>query len=502
MANELLLPSQETLIQRLLHLACYGQQLVLLSGANGSGKTSVLAGLADELDTRNLALVSCPQHVAAQEIRRKIIMQLLPDPLFDDEVSLVDTLLRFVSTLNKPLHILLDDAEHLPLAVWAELLLVTEIQCAGYPITVTATVSTEFAEGFSHQLPARLRNVLLPIVILPLSLAEREGLYQTLLTRSKQSTFTPRSIIVPQLQRQTGTPAEVVELIELALNETPVVKMQRAWGKYFAAGALAVFMMGCLAWYGYKASVPLPEVTLASPVLAATNVDMIEFAKAIIEPSDSESDIPAAALHGLTLLSITDFADVSGVTSQDEFSSPQNEFAANLPSHDDADVSSELLQDALNVAGVETSTIRPPQARKVELLSVAAKPASHPTKRPVAQSDAQSSTQSSVISASAVDAPKAAATKLPMKGFTLQVASVKHRDSLAPVLEKLKGQPITICRHRDWWVVLVGDFAERATASQISQQLTAKGFSKPWLRAWKELGDYQLEKRISDEISS
>ncbi|MDN5370275.1 MAG: DamX protein, partial [Shewanella sp.] len=108
--EQLLLPSQEALLYRLQHLACYGEQLVLLTGAVGAGKTTLITALANELEDYNLALVACPQHASAAEIRRKIIMQLLPDPLFDDETPLVDTLLRFVPQLQKPLHILLDDA--------------------------------------------------------------------------------------------------------------------------------------------------------------------------------------------------------------------------------------------------------------------------------------------------------------------------------------------------------------------------------------------------------
>lgn len=78
--EELLLPSQEALLQRLQHLACYGQQLVLLQGQAGAGKTRLLTALANVLDEHNLALVSCPQHADAAEIRRKLLIQLLPDP--------------------------------------------------------------------------------------------------------------------------------------------------------------------------------------------------------------------------------------------------------------------------------------------------------------------------------------------------------------------------------------------------------------------------------------
>ncbi|WP_219013288.1 ATP-binding protein, partial [Shewanella algae] len=141
--EELLLPSQEALLQRLQHLACYGQQLVLLQGQAGAGKTRLLTALANVLDEHNLALVSCPQHADAAEIRRKLLIQLLPDPLFDDEQPLADTLLRYLGEMRKPIHILIDDADNMPLALWAECLLLTQLQARGEPITLTCSVSPE-----------------------------------------------------------------------------------------------------------------------------------------------------------------------------------------------------------------------------------------------------------------------------------------------------------------------------------------------------------------------
>ncbi|KFZ36217.1 hypothetical protein HR45_17670 [Shewanella mangrovi] len=477
MANELLLPSQEALIQRLLHLACYGQQLVLLSGVNGSGKTSLLAGLADELDTRNLSLVSCPQHVSAQEIRRKIIMQLLPDPLFDDDVSLVDTLLRFVSSLNQPIHILLDDAENLPLVLWAELLLLTGLQAAGYPITVTATVSVEFSQHFVHQLPANQRNALLPITIPALSMAEREGLYQTLMSRSQQQTFTPRKIIVPKLERQQGTPAEVVKLIELALIGESQTAAVRPWKTYLAMATGFLVMSAIVSWYGYKALQPLPEVSRASSVLIPNNTTVIvAFANAIIHPPKSVN------LTGVALLG--DGSKPIASVAATKTTASVNAKTKTVTESQQAEVQqSDLLRDAQSVADVQTAEIDVDvnQAAAAQIIS----------ETEVNSTDREGAT-----------AKVAKMNELPTKGYTLQVASVKHQASLAPVLAKLKGRQVMICRHRDWWVVLVGDFSQRANAKQVSKELVASGIASPWLRAWSEVKDYRLERRIADEISS
>ncbi len=99
--------------------------------------------------------------------------------------------------------------------------MLTQLQARGEPITLTCSVSPEFAEQLQLQLPKAQKQQVLPVKLEPLSLVEREGLYQTLLTRSAVHTFTPRAIVVKLLERQQGTPAEVLALLELALNGEP-----------------------------------------------------------------------------------------------------------------------------------------------------------------------------------------------------------------------------------------------------------------------------------------
>ncbi|MCH1920519.1 SPOR domain-containing protein [Shewanella sp. A3A] len=458
--DELLLPSQEALIQRLTHLASYGQQLVLLRGAQGSGKTSLLTALANELDDRNLSLVGCPQHVSEQEIRRKIIMQLLPDPLFDDEVSLADTLLRFTANLQQPIHILLDDADNLPLPLWAELLLLTQIHCAGYPITITASVSPSFAQQLQQQLPAAQRASVLAIAVPALNMAEREGLYQTLLTRSQQHTFTPRKIIGPKLAAQSGTPAEVLALLELALHGTPAEPRRLPWQKWLFSGFGVLLLGGLLTWYALRASVPLPAVPQSQPVLPQVS-PLISYAERMLHP-----DV-VPPLTGLALLETQPLlvADLSTTG----------------PSADGAPMSeedSDLLKDARSVAEVATAAVtntKPTVAATIVGNEAATK-------------------------ANATVDNTANRAVLPHTGYTLQLASVKSRESLQPILAQLSDEPLIICRHRQWWVVLIGNYPQRKDAMAARKQLTAKGFSEPWLRAWKDIQDYQPQPRIGDEI--
>ncbi|WP_412496253.1 AAA family ATPase [Shewanella chilikensis] len=487
--EELLLPSQEALLQRLQHLACYGQQLVLLQGQVGAGKTRLLTALANVLDEHNLALVSCPQHADAAEIRRKLLIQLLPDPLFDDEQPLADTLLRYLGEMRKPIHILIDDADNMPLALWAECLLLTQLQARGEPITLTCSVSPEFAEQLQLQLPKAQKPQVLPVKLEPLSLAEREGLYQTLLTRSAVHTFTPRAIVVKQLERQQGTPAEVLALLELALNGEPPRPRVFPWKTLLISSLAVLSCLALLCWYLLRSTEPLPELTKSALVLEHRTTPLSQFAERWLDnESESASKVLSSAPVYIRLEQPRSQSLVSPAidSQQDPKSAQKTESQADSQSTPEPETGSELLSDAKAALDVKTA----PVTQKPQVKEAASASMNNEAQETQAQSELEQEPSAGV---------------LPTQGYTLQLVSLKRESSLTAFMIKLKKvKNVRVAKHKDWWVVLVGEYASKQEAIEAGKVLQLSlDLPQPLIKSWQSLQHYRLQAGLSNsEISS
>ncbi|GAB1150055.1 MAG: AAA family ATPase [Shewanella algae] len=484
--EELLLPSQEALLQRLQHLACYGQQLVLLQGQAGAGKTRLLTALANVLDEHNLALVSCPQHADAAEIRRKLLIQLLPDPLFDDEQPLADTLLRYLGEMRKPIHILIDDADNMPLALWAECLLLTQLQARGEPITLTCSVSPEFAEQLQLQLPKAQKQQVLPVKLEPLSLVEREGLYQTLLTRSAVHTFTPRAIVVKQLERQQGTPAEVLALLELALNGEPPRPRVFPWKTILISSLAVLISLALLSWYLLRSTEPLPELPKSALVLEHSTSPLSQFAERWLDIDRDQEALSTTPVYVRLEQVQSQVTEPQAVLEQINDQHVETQVVTARSSESE----SELLSDAKAILDVQTAPVTTPVTQKPQVKEAAK--ASQDTKSQEAQDKSDLEQEPS-------------AGVLPTQGYTLQLVSLKRESSLTAFMAKLKKVAnVRVAKHKDWWVVLVGEYASKQEAIEAGKVLQQTlGLSQPLVKSWQSLQHYRLQAGLSNsEISS
>lgn len=467
--NSILLPSQETLLQRLQHVSLYGQQLLVVTGAYGSGKTTLVTSLLNELDEFSSALVTCPKHSDCSEIRRKILVQLLSEPVFDDEIPLPETLLRLSGALPQASCIVLDDAHYLPMEIIAECIVLSQLSIPGKSLSVALTTTADFFDDLVTQLPEQQQGVLLSINIESLSFQEREALYYTLLSRSEQVPFTPREIVKEQLQKQSGSPQEVVNLLELALHGEPEFPQSPGWHKMAIVGVLIFLSL----LVGYL----LLSKEEGREVIGGPEKTVFE-----VEPKSSILyQYGERLMAGYFILHQT-----LPVIDTKEESSPSEE-VAHETLLEGADVS-EISNDSGTKAS-EVALVTGTEAEELTTIEV------------FKGLDDIESTQlsSSVIEVKRDDKEPKLTERLNSEqwitGYTLQLASVRKVKSLYNILNQLQGETgIKVARYKQRWIILLGQFPTSGLAHKKARNIVEKHqLNAPWVRSWKDLVDYELQ---------
>lgn len=483
----LLLPTQEMLVQRLQHMASYSEQLLVVCGGEGSGKSTLIATLASELDEVNSALVLCPRHADSSEIRRKIWIQLVSDPIFDDELPLTDTLLRIQPHLTKPLHIIIDDAHLLPKVLWAECILLSQMAAAGHKVSVTFTIDNKFWSPLIAELTEPMRALLLQVIIDPLPMAEREALYQTLLLRSEQSTFTPRSIVSNLLEKQSGKPSEVVTLLVKALEtQTETKNWRRFLPKLIS---FTTILAGLGAWWLFT-----------TPSLWQNKIDL-RFKPDILASQVNSIQGQWLENHGNTLLMQYWW---TRQTPGNKHSAPSLQLALTpqpkkpLQSTASSQPSKAKVKaaDASNKVNSQTSTdnhrlndITSPPLPKLTTVHVNHAKVKEPTTKPPSQAKAKINNSSVTVSTN----------KAPFKnGYTLQLASVSQKASLKPIFNKIpRGDRVFTASSNgngaQSHLVFLGAFDTESQARAKAAELSRLGFAEPWLRKWRDLQQYHFD---------
>ena len=117
-------PSQLQLIERLQHLLYLSSSMVFISGEQGSGKSTLIEQLSNQLpDKTQQAFISIAELTSVAQIRQQIITQLFDLPLFDadDSLSNILLLLKDKKAGNVARVIVIDNAHLLPQELLIEL---------------------------------------------------------------------------------------------------------------------------------------------------------------------------------------------------------------------------------------------------------------------------------------------------------------------------------------------------------------------------------------------
>ena len=141
-----LLPSQRSWLERLVfQLEFNPYQLIHMVGPAGSGKTTLTLAIADLLSNEfNLALIKAEPELSASRVRQHVL-----EHWFGTCKDANRTLLQLVGErqLNEPLALVIDQAEQLPIELWAEL---AELPC----LVIAATEHSDVHAELNLPLPA------------------------------------------------------------------------------------------------------------------------------------------------------------------------------------------------------------------------------------------------------------------------------------------------------------------------------------------------------------
>ncbi|WP_299006328.1 ATP-binding protein [uncultured Shewanella sp.] len=457
-SESILLPSQEALLLRLQHISLYGDQLILLMGEQGSGKTTMITALLDTLEDHSLALITCPQYCDSHEIRRKILIQLLNDPIFDDELALPDSLLQAAQSLPKALCIVIDDADYLPHEIWNECLALIQLSLPNTDIRVVCTANNALLSSLSTQVSAIQTQSLLPMSISPLPLVERQSLYNTLLSLNGQGACIDIDSIFEKLSAQSGTPAEVLALFELSKqNEEELVSSDPK----ASAKVMPKWM----------------SLTLVTAVVFVVSVTAMGLWMLKL-PIDGQDN--SALLTPKPLDPVPNLQSITTVNSQKEW-----DFKADKAwsvDHDEGMASVPLKVEKRPVERAMKSD-EPIQA---EILTNSGNEQElKEGKKAAVESGAE---QPLIVWPTLLSIR-------PTQGYTLQLANVTKIETLYRLLTRVKDvKDLSIARYNKGWLVLAGQFDEKEFANKSSLYLIEKyNINKPWVRRWADLRAYELQ---------
>jgi len=110
-------PSQLQLIERLQHLLYLSSSMVFISGEQGSGKSTLVEQLSNQLpNNTQQAFISLSEATSAKQMRQLIVSQLFEYPLFDADDTLTDILLLLKKNQEPDIArvIVIDNAKLLP----------------------------------------------------------------------------------------------------------------------------------------------------------------------------------------------------------------------------------------------------------------------------------------------------------------------------------------------------------------------------------------------------
>lgn len=283
------LPSQLQLVERLQHLIYLSSSLIFVSGAAGSGKSTLTENLSNlvpsDLQQVYISLTNVP---TASKLRQQIISQLFDKALFNAEDKLLDSIIRLQQTENRSQNrlIIIDNANNLPADFIIELCeLFSDTDFAqnntlNVLLLADEMTNLQYLEYIKTHLVSRIGSLLNPIELtLPaLSSQEANGLLQHIFQQvDYQAKLQHQDALNKQLKLCHGNPQKIIKLAD-DLSQGLLEPITHSW---IRTRLPAILLMLCLVGIVSIFAVYLYPKFIPSKPVADTLIDINT-----INPSD------------------------------------------------------------------------------------------------------------------------------------------------------------------------------------------------------------------------
>ncbi len=237
-----ILPSRKNIIERLLFLTDYNEQLVVVIGDSGVGKTTVLEYFLElGYPDANKVYVKANAATSPNVIKQRICEQLIGNQLIDENDSLSSTLADYPALHNGKVIIVIDDAEYLTEDFYQQL---TQL------VAMNQTHDTEVAVVLSADVnndnvsKERVDGLKQHGVFLELSNLNSAEARELITIYTADSAWLKQKENIEQLKLTDGNPQQIIKLVNQPAAEQPLgVKSNMM--PWIASG---IFVCGIAAW--------------------------------------------------------------------------------------------------------------------------------------------------------------------------------------------------------------------------------------------------------------
>ena len=225
------LPSQQQLVDRLLHLIEFNHPFIFLSGQPGCGRATLCTLLVGQLPekVRVVSLIGAPA-MKMLDVRQQLLAQLVAKPLFNSQDALEDSFFRMLKAGNPAsLLLLIERADELPVELINELWAISRYN-DNLAVPHQLAIIVSGSEAWCSDLRQRLKGRAMPpleLEVPPLSLPEqRIFLYEKAKLLKIPAPLLPRQKVTEILNAAHGHPSTIMQLLEDNMTDRRPKKRQ------------------------------------------------------------------------------------------------------------------------------------------------------------------------------------------------------------------------------------------------------------------------------------